>query len=288
MHTKLTVCALLALAAGAHAQPTYTEDFESFNIAPINQQQGWFSLAENDARVVETAPDNRSARYQLTPVSYEDGRQEWSLVGAPFDAAYGRLDLDVLVDAGDPADHDEENRHHIATEDLATGFLNARVELTRSGQVNVMNPTTRDFETVASFTPGVTVRVAIETTPAGVARVYLNDDLVSEQTEITAAQLGAQRSGKTGRLVVWSSTRSAFNPEDFDAFSIEIDNLSFTPAACQADFDADGAVGAYELSVVLARWKSGWPGGPADLNADGVIDATDLSQVIAAWGACAE
>ena len=53
-----------------------------------------------------------------------------------------------------------------------------------------------------------------------------------------------------------------------------------------ADFDDNGVVNAYELSVVLARWKSGWPGGPADIDANGVVDATDLSHVIAAWGAC--
>jgi len=289
MHTKLTVCALLVIAAGAHAQPAYTEDFESFTLGPVDQQQGWTSPAENQALVVEDETLNRSVRYQLTsPGGSSQHRQEWSIVGAPFNAAYGRLEFDVTVspDEDDP----DNNTHVLATEDTLTGYLNTRVEFVANGEITVyapvgQSPASRRFEpsSFSAFTPGQTVRLAIETTPAGVVRVYQDELLIHESPEFAAATFGPQRSGRIARLAVWSSTEAAPT-----ASAVTLDNLSFTPEVCQADFDDDGAVGAYELSVVLARWKSGWPGGPADLNADGVIDATDLSQVIAAWGACSE
>ena len=64
-----------------------------------------------------------------------------------------------------------------------------------------------------------------------------------------------------------------------------VDDLrAFTRAAlsCQADLNGDGAVGAADLSGLLASWGSP----AADLTGDGATDAADLSVVLAAWGAC--
>ncbi len=60
--------------------------------------------------------------------------------------------------------------------------------------------------------------------------------------------------------------------------------LTFTGAACPADFDGNREVDAADLSTLLSQWASG--GGAADINRDGVIDASDLASLLAAWGAC--
>ena len=52
---------------------------------------------------------------------------------------------------------------------------------------------------------------------------------------------------------------------------------------CTADLDADGAVGAADMALLLGAWGQR---GVADLNADGTVDAVDLASLIGAWGAC--
>ncbi len=53
---------------------------------------------------------------------------------------------------------------------------------------------------------------------------------------------------------------------------------------CDADFDGDGAVGASDLSMVLASW--GQRKSPYDLTGDGAVNASDLSLLLSQWGAC--
>ncbi len=53
---------------------------------------------------------------------------------------------------------------------------------------------------------------------------------------------------------------------------------------CDADFDADGTVGASDLSMILASW--GQSKSPYDLTGDGLINASDLSMLLANWGMC--
>jgi len=55
-----------------------------------------------------------------------------------------------------------------------------------------------------------------------------------------------------------------------------------TPA-CAADLDGDGAVGGFDLSLLLAAW--GTDGG-ADIDRDGSVGGFDLSLLLAAWGPC--
>ena len=55
-----------------------------------------------------------------------------------------------------------------------------------------------------------------------------------------------------------------------------------TPA-CVADLDGDGAVGGFDLSLLLGAW--GTDGG-ADLDRDGLVGGFDLSLLLSAWGPC--
>jgi glucose/arabinose dehydrogenase len=53
--------------------------------------------------------------------------------------------------------------------------------------------------------------------------------------------------------------------------------------ACVGDIDADGAVDAQDLSVLMNAWGLG---GSSDLNRDGTVDAADLAALLANWGPC--
>ena len=61
-------------------------------------------------------------------------------------------------------------------------------------------------------------------------------------------------------------------------------NAGTTTPPCPADLDANGSVGASDLSALLASW--GDSGGSADLDGNGTVGASDLSLLLADWGAC--
>ena len=55
--------------------------------------------------------------------------------------------------------------------------------------------------------------------------------------------------------------------------------------ACPWDFDDDGAVGPFDLAIVLGFWGPN-PGHPADLDGDGEVGPLDLALVLGNWGPC--
>jgi hypothetical protein len=55
---------------------------------------------------------------------------------------------------------------------------------------------------------------------------------------------------------------------------------------CPADLDADGAVGAADLSTMLASWGACGKACAADIDGDGLVNAADLSALLVAWGVC--
>ncbi len=285
-HTAVTLLAAAILAPSAAAYPSYSEDFQSFTVGPINQQQGWMSPAGGDAVILESPSLNLLARYQYQPTEGSlPARPEWGLVGAPFLAAYGRLELDVTVTAG--GDTPAENWHHIATEDPITGFLNTRVELTAAGEIRVYTASGFGFDndpvTRSAFIPGETLRLAIETTPAGTLRIYQNGALIHEGAEFATGALGADRAGRIGRVSAWNWTNRT---KKSAASSLTIDNITFTPTRCPGDFNDDGVVDSSDLAGILSRWEDTRPGGPADMDTDGVIGAIDLASLLAFWGDC--
>ncbi len=54
---------------------------------------------------------------------------------------------------------------------------------------------------------------------------------------------------------------------------------------CQADFDDSGAVGPFDLAVLLGAWGPN-ASHPADLNADGTVGPLDLALLLDFWGPC--
>lgn len=60
------------------------------------------------------------------------------------------------------------------------------------------------------------------------------------------------------------------------------ENLASGGAACPADLDGSGDVGAPDLALLLGAWG----GSGADLSGDGLTGAADLAQLLGAWGAC--
>jgi hypothetical protein len=64
--------------------------------------------------------------------------------------------------------------------------------------------------------------------------------------------------------------------------SPEIDAIAdVSPALTLGDLDADGAVGAADLAILLGEWGSA--NSQADLDADGDVDAGDLALLLGSW-----
>ena len=57
------------------------------------------------------------------------------------------------------------------------------------------------------------------------------------------------------------------------------------PAACAADLDGDGGVGAADLAQLLGSWGP-CPECPADLDGSGDVGAFDLALLLGVWGPC--
>lgn len=62
--------------------------------------------------------------------------------------------------------------------------------------------------------------------------------------------------------------------------------LNSAGAACAADLDGDGLVGASDLSTMLGSWGDCDGDCSADLNQDDAIDAADLAALLGSWGPC--
>jgi formylglycine-generating enzyme required for sulfatase activity len=60
-------------------------------------------------------------------------------------------------------------------------------------------------------------------------------------------------------------------------------SIAHAQTACDADVDADGTVGAADLSLLLSVWGS-CTGCNADVDNDGSVGAADLSLLLALWG----
>ena len=276
----LSSAALTAAERGG-PDPIYTEDFSAFSLGPIDGQQGW-SSPNPDAAVEEGLLDGPAA---VAPLDQE--RDEWGLASPRFPARYGLLEVDVRVDH--PLDPDSEARHQLATEDPATGLLNARIEFREADRgivVRFNEPGAVSFtqeQLIGAYAPGETVRLGIETTPAGALRLSLDGALVFEGTEFAAALFGPGRAGKIGRLSAWSEMSSAAPDE---ATSVALDAIVFTPDPCPADLSGDGGVDVVDLALLLQRWRDEAPGGAGDLNADEAVDVADLVTLIGAFGPC--
>ena len=65
----------------------------------------------------------------------------------------------------------------------------------------------------------------------------------------------------------------------------ENDNGDSEASECPADVDGDGAVGAADLTELLAAWVA-CAGCTTDLDADGLVGPTDLGSLLSAWGMC--
>jgi hypothetical protein len=286
-----TAAALACFTAGALTADDrgalsggYVEDFELFELAPIDGQQGWRS--PNPNAEIATGSAAIAGRSAVAPLDLD--RSEWSLVGPAFPAAHGRLETTVRI-AGASSD---SFIHHVAAEDPTTGFLLARVGFTNAGQVIAykpsggFGPSTDSFVSagpVASFAPGQPFALALEADPDGEVRIEINGALVHTTTDLFATILGPDRSGKIGRLAAWSSLSVG---DESDETTIALDDIAFTPRPCPADLNADGAVDIVDLSLILQRYPDLRPGGPADINADGAVDIVDVVLLINAWGLC--
>ena len=59
----------------------------------------------------------------------------------------------------------------------------------------------------------------------------------------------------------------------------------FDASACPWDLNGDGAVGPFDLALVLGFWGPN-PGHPSDIDGDGEVGPFDLALVLGNWGPC--
>ncbi len=58
------------------------------------------------------------------------------------------------------------------------------------------------------------------------------------------------------------------------------------PSLCPADLDGNGAVGAFDLALLLGNWGPCDGDCPADLDDSGAVGAFDLALLLGSWGPC--
>ena len=94
---------------------------------------------------------------------------------------------------------------------------------------------------------------------------------------------------------VWTNDRSV--ETSFSTYEVlndqDAESRVFTAEtcaqACPADFNQDGMVDAFDLSILLDNWALNPSDGPVlgDLNADSIVNAADLGTLLGEWGPCA-
>ncbi|MDI9403218.1 MAG: serine hydrolase [Limnohabitans sp.] len=125
------------------------------------------------------------------------------------------------------------------------------------------------FSLVAQSSQPLTYRWYRYSTPVSDGAVYsgaTTPTLTILVTEGSAAQYSCRITTACGSLRVSNAVQLTVLP------------------ACPADLDGNDAIGAADLSLLLAAW--GTKGGDADLDGDGSVGAADLSLLLAAWGVC--
>ena len=91
-------------------------------------------------------------------------------------------------------------------------------------------------------------------------------------------------------IFTFGGDRETFNFFDpFNYLNMDNDVWRFAPPpkGCPADFNGDGLVDGFDVTVLLGAWGTAPPTPEAvDLNGDQLVDGTDLAILIAAWGPC--
>ncbi len=86
-----------------------------------------------------------------------------------------------------------------------------------------------------------------------------------------------------GEIYICDQGSSSANGEIFKIVAADGSNACSDP--CPADLDGDGAVGPFDLALLLGAWGPN-PGHPADFDGDGMVGAADLAQLLGSWGPC--
>ena len=71
---------------------------------------------------------------------------------------------------------------------------------------------------------------------------------------------------------------------DLDCITSDTATLTVI-TVCPADFDNTGAVGPFDLAILLGNWGP-CEGCPMDFDDDGAVGAFDLAQLLGDWGPC--
>lgn len=266
MSTVLRIAAIGFLAAAfplsAAAQlVVYEEDFESFDVGPLIEQSDFESEYPGRLSIIENGAIEGRSLFHTADEFVDAADQGFDLFSPTFLPVYGRLEADVRIIGS--------NFYSLVPVDADTGLLAA------SAVEGV-------FQYVG-IAAGETARIAIEVDATGETRLFKNGDLVGEDVNI-----GELATGVPARISRFGLYMTEFNGP-FGEGGVVIDNITVTAAPCPEDFNADGAVDAFDLSEMLARWgdcDQYYAPCPTDRNNDGAVNADDLSNLLAAWGPC--
>ncbi len=290
-----------AVGAGVPGATVFADDFESYDpgqdgAAFLEDFGVWGGEYRPNARVVSIDPiQGISARHVMDGMnSLGRGIAGYEIESPIFPAETGLFEADLRLSR---AEGNAPGEYHVALYDTETLHFAARVRLrwrnATEGVIEVGNVTSgfiasgyEFVDTGTGFGPGETFRLGIDVAPGGALRVFRSGEMVYEGVETNRAILG--RTGRIGRIMMWTNN-DGLGAADGTGSTLTMDNVSFALTACPEDVDGDGAIGAGDLSAVLAAWTE--CGDPrlacaADITGDGVVNASDLGRMLGAWGGC--
>lgn len=292
----LITCATASYAADLAFEPVagiaddglragFVQNFETFNVGGLQNQNSWNGWAANIAVISDTPiSGTKSARHTADG----SGFLGFEVVSPLFTPAYGVVAVDVRLSSADvlyqlsflgdqPTGND--GFHFCAAVQFVTDGTILALQAVDGAPVYMA--------TTGTWTPRSPFQIAVEVLANGTLNIYKNAALIFTGTDITFAQTGT--AGRLQRVLVWTD-----NALDLGGANLTFDNftgvLSPGPGGCPGDVDCDRACTFADIDPFVqalrgpAAWPYACPWHTADVNGDGNVTFADIDPFIAVLG----
>ena len=262
-NTISCLCMTLILIAQSNAQ--LVEDFETFELGPLDGQMGWTS--EAGAQIVDTSlPEfgDRSIR------AFNVGPNDGDYVSSPIlnSDGYGTISMDIKIDDFDP----------LAEYLLMTSFQGGITQRLHFHPGNLMtldrsagSCLINDALIGGTWNPGevMNIRWKFMPDPSGSVvtqhRIELNNEIIFEGSNV----LGCGFDDEMDSFRIFST--GSF-PAD-----VTIDNFEFVPFVTLGDINGDGQINLLDVAPFVDLLATGGFQLEADVNEDGEVNLLDVS-----------
>lgn len=240
------------------------EDFEDFELGPLDGQMGWTS--EAGAEIVDTGNDifgDRSIKaFNLGP---NDGDY---LLSPVFDGSgYGTISFDIQIDDLDPfAEYIVQTFFQGGNTQRLHFHPGGIMSLDRSIGTCLIN----DFSIGGTWNTQQVMRISWRFSPdpqgsvVALQEIRLNDEIIFSGFN----HLGCGFDDEMDSFGIWS----------FGSFpaNVTIDNVTFLPNIVTGDVNGDGTVNLLDVSPFVDLLTSGGFLSAADINGDGLVNLLDV------------